>query len=229
MNTPERRSSTWVPWAGFGFVVLYFVGMGVLPNTPDDNASDAKWLAYFAKSSNRVSLIVSAFVLVVAALCLMSFVTGIWSRVRDSGLRDASPLPVVAVGVSAACIALAGVLNAVVAGGMTFGSAPEPSAGLLRFSGDLAFPAATVGGMISAAFAVATLAGQAQRAGLFGRRLTSFSYVMAVIALGSFVWVPQAAMLLWVIVVGITVLRRPAAVGREPLPAEVPIEAVSAR
>lgn len=199
----------WEPWAGFGFAVLYFFGMAALPNTPDDKASDSKWLAFYAADGHRATLILSAFVLVLAGLCLLSFVTGIWTRVRSTRPEALNPLPVAAAAVSAACIGLAGVINATVAGAMVFGDGPEPPASVLRFSSDMSFPMAAVGGMIAAALAVATLSAQARRAGIFGSRLAIFSYVMAVISLASFVWIPQAAMLLWCIVVGVALLRQP--------------------
>ncbi|MGH3601102.1 MAG: hypothetical protein ACRDQH_12665 [Pseudonocardiaceae bacterium] len=208
MYSQEGRISRFEPWVGFGFVVLYFIGMAALPNTPDENASDAKWLAFFANSGNRVGLVVSGFLLVLAALCLMSFITSVWCRVRAASSGDPSPLPLLAAGVSAACIAIAGVMNAAVAGAMAFGHLHEPSAALLRFSDSYSFPAATVGGMVAAALAVASVSAQARKAGTFGSRLTVFSYVMAAISLFSFIWIPQAAMLIWFIVVAIVLLRQ---------------------
>lgn len=202
----ERR---WEPWAAFGFAVLYFFGMAALPNTPDDRASDGKWLAFYADSGHRATLILSGFVLVLAGLCLLSLVAGIWTKVRRARQGTLNPLPVVAAAVSAAFIGVAGVVNATVAGSMVFGNSPEPPASILRFSSDMSFPMAAVGGMIAAALAVATLSAQARRAGLFGSRLAIFSYVMAVISVASFIWIPQAAMLLWCIVVGVALLRQP--------------------
>jgi hypothetical protein len=219
----RKGRNWWEPLAGFGFVVLYFVGVAVLSNSPDESASDSKWTSYFANSGHQAELVVSGFVLVLAALCLASFITGLWNKARLSGPGDLSRtlslLPIVAAAISAACIAASGVLKAAVSGGMIFGDLPEPSAGLLRFADNYWFPMAALGGMLAAALAVAIVSRQAQRTGYFGARLTIFSYVMAAISVASFAWVPQAAMLLWFIVVSITMIRRPAldsSAGAEP-------------
>lgn len=209
MSNHHERHVSWEPWAGIGFAVLYFIGMAVLPNTPDSDAPDSKWTSFFASSGHRAAMVVSGFVLVFAALCLASFITGLWRRAAArSTFAGSNPLPLVAAAISAACIAAAGVMNTALAGGIIFGGMHEPPAELLRFSDNYSFPMATVGGLIAAALAVATISRQAQLAGIFGTKLTVFSYVMAAVSVASFLWIPQAAMLIWFLVVSIALLRR---------------------
>jgi len=193
----SRGGTSLAAWLGIGFPVL-LVAAWFLDNTPDGDASNAKWLRWYADGGHRTDMIVSAFLFVVAGLCLLAFLNLVWSR---AGEGDRLPLGAATFG--AAAIGIGGVCNAVVPGAMAFGNAPEPSPDVLRFADNVGYPITTVAGMIAVAFAVALISLQARRSGLFGQRLTVFSIVMAVITLASFLWFPQAALLIWCIVVGI--------------------------
>lgn len=54
---------------------------------------------------------------------------------------------------------------------------------------------------------IACLGVQARAAGVFGKRLLTFSLVVAVVLLGSLAFVPIVALLIWLIVVSIVLLR----------------------
>ena len=56
---------------------------------------------YFASSAHRTTWIVSAVVLVAAALAKLPFVTSAWARVARAGRPSVSPLLVAAAGVAA--------------------------------------------------------------------------------------------------------------------------------
>jgi hypothetical protein len=120
----------------------------------------------------------------------------------------ASPLPVAAAAVSAACIAVGSLLQTLIPGGMIFGSLPEPSPAIMRVLDGVAGPLILVGGML--ALAVASLTLQARAAGVFGRGMTIFSLVVAVISVFSFAFFPVLAPLVWVVTVSIVLIRRPA-------------------
>ncbi len=213
-TTPPRGSAApwerWQPATGIGFVVLFIAGFMIF-NTPDDNATNAKWTSYYASSGNRISLVLSAFLLVLSALCFISFVTTAWSRVA-AALRPhtASPLPMVAAGVAAAGIAVGAVLNATIAGAMVFGNLAEPSAETLRVFSELAFPVITVAGMLAAGLALASLSMAAFRSGVLGKRMAIFGMVAAVAAVFSFVFLPMLLPLAWVLVASVLLLRQPA-------------------
>jgi hypothetical protein len=196
------------PLIGVAFAVLFFVAFN-LSNTPDNEASDAKWTNYFASSGNRTSLIVSGFLFVVAALCLLWFLTMLWSRIAAAQRPESlNPLPLAAATVAAAAIAIGGVLNAVVAGAMAFGSSPEPSPDILRFADNLGYPVIAVAGMFATALAIAGLSLQARRVGVFGKGLTTFGVIVALITLASFLFFPMLLMLIWFLVVGVVLSRR---------------------
>jgi hypothetical protein len=207
--TPPTR---WAPLTGIAFVV-FFLGGVVASNAPSDNASAASWMAAYTGGGRQFSHEASGVLLVLAALSLMSFLVTTWSRVgrlRPEGSHSAVPLA--AAGVSAACIAVGGVLMALgssVAHGFAR-SDPAATATLLRFTNDGGFIMVAVPGMLAAALAVAGLSLQAHRAGLFGRRMQVFGIVVALILLASLAFIPIAALLVWLVVTAIVLVRRSA-------------------
>ena len=208
MTSVSDRSSRWAPLSGIAFVILFVVGV-LLTHTPAPNASDAKWVDYFGDGGHRAAIIVAAFLFVLAGLCLLSFLTTIWSRVAAAQHPDPlNPLPLVAAAVAGTSIAIGGVINAAIAGAITFGDLPVPSADILRVSDQLAFPVVAIAGMFATSLAIACLSLQARRVGIFGRGLTTFSLIAAAITLASFLFLPLLVMLLWFLVVAIALLRR---------------------
>jgi hypothetical protein len=209
-DRPARTGwAGWAPFSGIAFVVL-FVASVFMDNTPNANASDAAWTSYFASAGNRGLAVAAGFLGVLAALALMSFLVIVWTRVAAGRPGAASPLPVAAAAVSAACIAVGSLLQALIPGGMIFSSLPEPSPAIMRVLGGAAGPLILVGGMLALALAVASLTLQARAARVFGRGMTIFSLVVAVISVFSFAFFPVLAPLVWVVTVSIVLIRRPA-------------------
>ena len=133
----------------------------------------------------------------------------IWARVAAAARPSAaSPLPVAATAISA-CIAVGSLLQALIPGGMIFGSLPEPSPDIMRVLGSAAAPLILVGGMLALALAVASLALQARAAGAFGTSMTIFSLVVAGITVFSFQFFPVLAPLVWAVTLSIALIRRP--------------------
>jgi hypothetical protein len=190
------------PLTGVAFAVTFFVA-AVLWNTPNDNASNAKWSSYFASSSHRTQLLIAAFLFVIAGLCLLAFLNTIWSAVAARRSVKHSSLPVTAAAVAAAGIAAGGALMGATPGAMTFSSLHEPAAAILRLADDMAWPLIAVAGMFAAALAIATLSVQARRARVFGQTTTVISIIVAVITLVSFLWFTLIPILLWTLILGI--------------------------
>ena len=207
--------SGWAPLSGIAFVVL-FVASVFMDNTPNANASNAAWTSYFASAGNRGLAVTAGFLGVLAALALMSFLVLTWTRVAGAGHLatgrpgTASLLPVAAAAVSAACVAIGSLLQTLIPGGMIFSSLPEPSPDIMRVLGGVAAPLILVGGMLALALAVASLTLQGRAAGAFGKGMTIFGLVVAVITLFSFVFFPVLAPLIWVVTVSVALIRRPA-------------------
>jgi hypothetical protein len=192
------------PLTGFAFVVLFLVSV-VVSSPPADGATDAKWIASYTGTGHKAAHVVTGVCLVLAGLCLLSFITTLWMRVAAARhVERISPLPVVAAGVAAGCMAVGGVL---MGGAISVVSAPTPDANILRVCNDLGFVMVGLGGMLAAALSVAAISLQAHAANLFGHRMTVFGYVVAVILLASIAFVPIVALLAWLIVVAIALLR----------------------
>jgi cytochrome c-type biogenesis protein CcmH/NrfG len=191
------------PISAIAFVVFFIASVAV-SSVPSATASDADWVAAYASHGKQVGHFATGILLVLAALSLATFLTDLWTRVVAARQpRAVSPLPVVAAGISAACIAAGGVLMASISASALIGSAPIPSAELLRFGNDVGFGLVGVAGMLAASLSIACLSLQARSAGVFGKRLTRFSLVVAVLLLGSVAFVPILALLIWLIVVSV--------------------------
>jgi len=194
--------------AGIGFIV-FFLGGAVASSPPADSAPNAQWVANYTGNGHLWSHVLSGVFLILAALCLMAFLTGMWQRVssaRPAGTT--SPLPLVAAGVTATLMAFGGTLMAYIAGSELSGSYPLPSADLLRLSNGLGFLVTGIPGMAATALCITVLAVQARRAGLFGQRMAVFTWIVAVVLLLSYLFIPILALMAW-IVVAIVAARRP--------------------
>jgi hypothetical protein len=207
LDNQRPSASRWAPLSGIAFVV-FFVGSVVASAPPADNAPDREWIAAYTSHAKQIGHLATGILLVLAALSLMTLLVTLWTRVAQAR-RPASlnPLPLVAAGVAAACISIGGVLMAGISGAMLTGSAPLPSVELLRFGNDIGFGAVGLGGMLATALSVACLSVQAHSAHVFGRKMMIFGLAVAVILLGALAFVPIVALLIWLVVVSITLIR----------------------
>lgn len=195
------------PYGGIAFVV-FFLASVVVSSVPKDTASDHAWLAAYATHAKQAGHLATGVLLVIAGLSLMTFLTHIWTRVTEARQsRAVSPLPVVAAGVAAACIATGGILMGTTSGSALIGSTPIPSADILRLGNDAGFAMVGVAGMLAAALSIACLSVQARAAGIFGARLGRFSLAVAVVLLASVVFLPIVALLIWLVAVTVTLNR----------------------
>ena len=194
------------PWTGIAFIV-FFIGGIVVSSPPSDTASDATWVADYSTHGKQLGHIATGVSLVLAGLCLLVFITHIWARVAAARQpQRISPVPVVAAAVTAACMSVGGVLMAASAG-MVNGGAPMPSADFLRFGNDVGFIMVAVPGMLATALCIGCIGVQARSAGVFGKRLLWLSLVVAVLLIPSLLFFPMLALLIWVLVVAVALLR----------------------
>ena len=195
-DRPLTRGDT---LAGIAFIV-FFLGGVVSSSPPDASASDAKWIANYTGSSNNWGHLISGVFLILAALSLATFMTGMWRRIssaRPAGMT--SPLPLVLAGIASTLMAFGGMLMAYIAGSELSNKYPLPSADLLRFSNGFGFIVTGVPGMAATAFCIAVLTGQARSAGVFGTKLAVFSWLVAAVLLLSFLFLPIAALFAWIV------------------------------
>src|SRR5262249_13360559 len=93
--------------------------------------------------------------------------------------------------------------------GLSLSGAPLPPPYWMRFGNDIGFTLVGVPGMLAAAIALACLTGQAYTAGVFGARLRWFTYLVAALLLGSFLFIPVGGLLIWALTVTFVQVRRP--------------------
>ncbi|HEX3542020.1 MAG TPA: hypothetical protein VHT75_16430 [Acidimicrobiales bacterium] len=217
LRTPTRPpdsgnnvSGSRARFAGVTFVV-FFIASVVASSVPANKAADAKWTAAYTGHSHQIEHLATGVFLVLAALSLLTLLATLWERIAQaSAPARTSPVPLVAAGVSAACIAAGGVVMASISGTELAGKFPLPSADLLRFANTLGFALVAVGGMLAASFSVACLSRQGRAAGVLSRRVATFGLVVAVVILASVAFLPIAALWIWAIVITIQLGRRPA-------------------
>jgi hypothetical protein len=201
----SQKWKRWEPLTGIAFVIC-FVGSVGASSPPTAKASDKDWLAAYAGQGNQLQHVATGFLLLYAGLFLMSFLTGLWTRIRTRQ-PGVSPIPLIAAGVSASCFAVGGILMAGISGSMLIGSMPEPGVDLLRLGNGLGFAMVGVAGMTAAAVSIACLSVQAHSVGLFGRGFLIFGLVVAVLLLGALAFFPIVALLIWMIVVSVVSIR----------------------
>jgi hypothetical protein len=210
MTTGELRRSM---AAGIAFVVLFVVGTFASfgPNikkhdTPDGAAM--KYLDYVSKHGNRVGLIVSAYVLILAGIALIWFTQGL----RRWGGETIIGGFVGALGVlGAAAMSAAGMAAAVVAGSVSLGDTPLPSKSggdAVRVVMDLTYPFLfVVFGLVAAAIVAATAIG-GLRAGLVPRWLAYLAFLAVLGGAFAVFFLPMALPLLWILALAIVGLTR---------------------
>lgn len=195
------------PLSGIAFVVFFVASVGA-SSVPSATASDRSWVAAYTGHGEQARHLATGILLVLAGLSLITFMTHLWMRVVAARRPEpVSPLPIVASGVASACIAVGGILMASISGSALIGSAPIPSAELLRFGNDAGFGMAGIAGMLAAALSISSMSVQARSAGVFSRRMSRFSLVVAVVLLGSAAFVPIVALLIWLVVVAVALVR----------------------
>jgi hypothetical protein len=212
------------PLTGILFAVLFLAGV-VVSSPPANTAPDRDWLASYTGAAAQLSHLATGVCLVLAALSLLAFLTVLWNRISEARRSPIGPLPLVAAGTAAACIAAGGVLMGGISGGLLLNPGePVPPADLLRLGNDLGFGMVGLAGMLAADLSVVLLAFEARAAGVFGPRLFAFSMVVGVLLLGALAFLPILALLAWCVVAGVALTRRqPDAPATGRMSANVPL------
>ena len=207
----ETSSAKWaaaVPGALFAVALVAGV---LLENPPNDTDSDATWRTWFADHGHRVTMLVAGYLFVIAGMSLIVFFARLHARIADTEPATRNPLALLAGTAAGVLVSLSGLATATIPGATIFGSQPVPTnADLLRFSIDIGFPLAFVGGMIAMAVAIVAIALEAQRSGYFGRAMTIASYLAAVAGVAAVVFFPAILVVAWVVAVSVLLARRPA-------------------
>jgi hypothetical protein len=210
--------------AGIVFVVLLDVGTFMSLNGPSTDSSDSanvldqKWVSWLSSSSNRISHVIGAYLLILAGIAFVWFCVGLRDRLERGGSEIAGGRLVTALsGYAAAAIAAAGMGGAVVAGAVNFGGENAPTSGdAAHWFADLTFPfIMVVFGLVSAAIiATCTVAGA--RSGALPRWAVYFGWLAVLGSIFGVLFIPMVLPMLWYLAIAVTGLGRPATIGVAP-------------
>jgi hypothetical protein len=219
---PSARVARYEALAGLLFAVVFVVGVAA-SSPPNPDAPDAKWIADYTGHSNQVGHLVSGLALVVCGIALMVFITGLWRRIAAQAPGGTpSPLPVIASGVAAVCFVAGGLIMGWISGSELGSAYPLPGADLLRMSNELGFLMVGIGAMVSMSLALIGIAVQGHAAGLLGSKLRTATIVVGILVLAGETFVPVIIFVLWVAIMSIYLLRRPAPVVTDESQSRVP-------
>jgi magnesium-transporting ATPase (P-type) len=216
--TSTRDTGSGLRWggiAGIVFAVLFVVGFLFVADTPEGDESNREWVRHFADSDNRRMIIIGVIVWAIAVLAFLVFLGVLRERLRSAspGAEWISTVAFASGLVFVAMLAAAGLGAGSVAASVEFGDAPVVrDADVLRTFESLGFGALLLFGAAAAGLLIITSSVAAGRGALLPRWLVVAGYVIGVIViLGGLFFIPLALFVLWVIAVGIVLLRRPAA------------------
>ncbi len=203
---PQRRAML----AGVLFVVFFVAGVFVyFGNTPEIKSTDTaataaqKWVTEMSTSGHRVGVIISAYLLVIAAIAFVWFCDGLrgWLALDQTWGRAVSGLSVLAaagIGVGA----LVG--GASFAGAVEFGESPLPASGdTMRAISELFFPLLFVLFGLASACIIGTLSAAVARTGALPRWVAYAGYVAALGAIAAVAFFPLVLPLLWFLIVAV--------------------------
>jgi hypothetical protein len=198
------------PVAAVLFVALWIAATFV-SRTPDGSKGVNEAAAYYTDSTKSVMMVVAAYLFVIAALVFLGFLVCLRGRLAEAEGGD-GPLTTLGFtsGAIAAAMMLVGTFALVaVPGGVEFGGLDAPTNGeVTLFIQQMGWGAILVGAMFPAALTIFVTSIIARRTGALPGWIVWLGFVAAIVLLFAAIWIPQIALLIWVLVVGFA-LRKP--------------------
>jgi hypothetical protein len=204
------RDQRWPAIAGIVFVPLFVVGWLVSTGgVPDSDAPLADWVDWMTDSGSGAMALLSAYLLILAAIAFVVFAAGLVRRIRDAQ-GDGSLTASIVLGLSilgSALLASGGIaVNTGPIQRLFDDSVPDPTDIQVFIQiQSLGFGLALVGSALSVA-AIIAIASASLRATV-PRWFTMIGYVAAVVMLGSVMFLPMVVFPVWVLIASILMLR----------------------
>ena len=206
-----RSGLRWGGIAAIVFAVLFVVGFLFVSDTPEGDESNLKWVRYYADSDNRRMIIIGAIVLALAAVAFLVFLGVLRERLRNAapGAEWVGTTAFASGLLFVAMLAVATLGTASTSASVEFGDAPVVrDADVLRTFESLGIGALVLFGAAAAGLLIITTSVVAGRAALLPRWLVVAGYIAGVIVLlGGLFFIPLVLFVLWMLVVGIVMLR----------------------
>jgi len=197
--------------AAIVFAVLFVVGFLLTTDTPEGDESNRAWVRHFADSDNRRTIVIGVILLALAAVAFLIFLGALRERLRAAvpGAEWLSTVAFASGVVFVAMIAVFSVGVGAIPAGIEFGDNPVvTNADVIRSLDSLGFGAMLLFGAASAGLLIITTSIVSGRAALLPRWLVVTGYVVGVIVLlGGLLFLPLALFVLWMLAIGIVMLR----------------------
>jgi hypothetical protein len=208
MNTvaPTRSSAGLARWASLGgilYVVLFVIGVIVMfDGEPDSDASPAKVIAYYSKSSHRDKVAIGWIIAGLGVFFFLWFLSSLRRTVRrlegDDGFLTGLTTIGGSIYATLTFAALALNMGIRTMSDDTYHHTVYP--GLMHAADDASYVLHATGGAGAAAMIIAaTVAGM--RAGAIPTWAGWLGVIAGILALASIVFFPQAAIAIWILIV----------------------------
>jgi len=205
-NAIER----WAPLGGIIFIVLMVIGVGLLGDHPDPDASEQEITDYLGDSGNHTRNIIGAYLWVLAGIGFLWFLTHLRGVLRsaEGGAGTLSNLGFGAGVVFAALLMAAGPAIAAVAAAIEFRDAPVSDPDFIRVLPQMGYGILLLGGGFTAIVLLLTTSAITLQTAVFPQWLAWLGMVAAIVLLFAVIFLPMIALLVWVLAVSIVLLMR---------------------
>jgi len=205
-------AAKWAAIAGIVFGVLFVVGLIMVSDTPDNSDSDETIINWYADSSNQQKELIGAYIMVVAGIAAVTFVTiGLKPRVEAASRNQGDAALAALVQPAALLMAAAfiiGVMALAGAAATAFFDDVPVDPGVARFLPGAGYGTILVGGALCAAFLMTITSIHALRTGSLPAWFAWLGFLCALAMLGGVIFLPMIALPIWAIVGGVVLWMR---------------------
>jgi hypothetical protein len=199
--------------------VTFVIGLIFVSDSPDNNDTDAEVLAFYAKHSHRLGIIIGAFILAFCGLFFLWFASGLRQRLRAAE-GPGGRLANVALGGGVLFVAMlwvgAATLAAIPAEQSFGGGPPLKVADLARFLPSAGFGTILVFGAFGAIALIDAASIVIMRTGILPKWLAWLGFVAAIVLLFGVVFLPMIALPIWLLAASVALFQLPS-VEAEPV------------
>ena len=212
----------WIPLTGIVAAVLLFIGF-MLTSGPSSTGDNQKLLAWYADSGHQTTVILGAYLMALAGVCVLLFMNRLRSAIIEAeGARSVfGPFVFAASAVFVAGLVVAGAAFASVSADVKFGSDPaSQTPDVIRAINSLGYGAFMVLGMFPLIFAMFATAYASMRFKIFAGWFNWLTIICGIALFFAVAFIPMVALLIWLIVGSIVLMgHQPAATAATVNPA----------
>lgn len=217
VDVEQGRLERWSPVTGIAFAILFVIGGAFYDRVPSIDASDEAIVAYYTDSDNQLALQIASLVLTLAAVLFIWFVGALAARLRSAeGESSWLSRIVVVSGAASVAVMVVGFLAegmVIDIGDDTKAFSVDPDTTRLLTDATYTFIFETALPLAAPMVIAASLVFLRTR--LLPRWLGWAGVAVGFLCLVGFLGVPMGLYLLWIVIVAIYLVRRPATGDRQ--------------